>query len=66
MRKHDPWIDRYLDFLRDELIRLDGGQVGWFYWKLALVHFVMRRRIPAWEAINKACQWLAQIERGVE
>jgi hypothetical protein len=62
--KSDPRIERYIDFVMDEVLRLRGGPIGWHYWQKAFVAYAMGRLFLAWQAIHAACSWLAQVEWG--
>lgn len=61
----DPWIERHIDYVFDELLRLDcRGVIGWYCWQNAFIAYALGRRFVAWRAIRSAYQWLAQIEWG--
>ncbi len=61
----DHWIERHLDFVFDELLRLDArGVIGWSCWQNAFVAYALGRRFRAWQAICAAYQWFEQLEWG--
>ena len=68
--KHDYWLERYLSFPKEEILRLQAGIIGWHYWRCAEASYCEFKasrsqisRVRAWHAIRVCCQWLAQLER---
>jgi hypothetical protein len=67
----DRWLDRHVEFCGSESSRLRSGTIGGHLLKYVFAHYDLfkatgRRseRFKTWEAIQAACEWLAQLEAG--
>jgi len=65
MRKSDPWLEHYIFFVLDEILRLDDESIAWHFWRKAFFcSMFRRRRLEAWRAVHAALAWLLQVETG--